>query len=139
MRDWKITLLVSLALVLIVSFSAVAGGLDATVDDLDPPDEYDQLLERYKEMAEIALRYRELYQEAEDDVKRLEGRVESLLQQIERQEELIEMQDELIDDLLSEGDGNFLLAAEYDYYPYKNEHEFKLSARYELPMEIPIF
>jgi len=44
--------------------------------------------------------------------------VESLIQQIERQEELIEMQGELIDAPLTEGDGNFLLAAEYDYYPY---------------------
>ena len=137
MRNWTI-ILVSLALVLIVSFSAVAGGLDdVAVDDLDPPDEYEQLLERYKEMAEIALRYRDLYQEAEQDVIRLEQRAENLILQLERQQDLIEMQDELIDDLISQGDDNFFIVAGLNYLPVRNERQVYVGLQYRL--SIPFF
>ena len=134
---WK-TILISL-LVLLLIIPAPLTAEDFAIEDLDPPDEYEKLLERYKEMAEIALRYRELYQDAEEDNRTLEARAESLMQQIERQEELIETQDELINDLLQEDAGEFALTAEYDYYFNNSTHEFKLGAEYRLPVDIPIF
>jgi len=133
--DWKIILIISLAIILI--FPQVAISNDFDIEDLDPPDDYGELLERYRDMAQIALSYKKLYEEAEQDVIRLEQRVESVMLQLERQQDLIEVQDELINDLLSAGGNNLFITAGFNYLPVRNERQVYVGLQYQIA--VPFF
>lgn len=90
--------------------------------ELDPPAEYDQLLEEYKDMYDIAQKYKKLYEEAERDVteyKKLYNQAETdaeeyrslyksaeennkaLIDSNNRLQDLIDTQKEMIDDILN--------------------------------------
>jgi len=138
MKNLKIILIISFIIALsFAAFPEIAIADDFAIGDLDPPDEYDQLLEKYRDMAEIALGFRELYQEAEADVIKLESRVERLLLQMDRQQDLIELQDELIDDLLTQGSDNFFIIAGISYLPVRNERQVFVGLQYQIP--VPFF
>lgn len=90
--------------------------------ELDPPKEYDQLLEDYRDMYDIAQKYKQLYEEAERDVteyKELYNQAEvdveeyrqlyksaeesnrKLIDSNNRLQDLINTQKDMIDDILN--------------------------------------
>lgn len=90
--------------------------------ELDPPEEYDQLLEDYKDMYDIAQRYKKLYEEAERDVteyknlyqhseadaeeyrslyKSSEENNKALIESNNRLQDLIDTQRDMINDLIN--------------------------------------
>ncbi|SFL93209.1 hypothetical protein [Halanaerobium salsuginis] len=90
--------------------------------ELDPPEEYDQLLEDYRDMYDIAQKYKKLYEEAERDVteyKKLYNQAEAdveeyrqlyksaeennrkLIDSNNRLQDLIDTQKDMIDDILN--------------------------------------
>lgn len=90
--------------------------------ELDPPKDYDQLLEDYKDMYDIAQKYKQLYEEAERDVteyKKLYNQAEddveeyrslyksaeennkALIDSNNRLQDLIDTQKNMIDDILN--------------------------------------
>lgn len=93
--------------------------------ELDAPKEYDQLLEDYKDMYDIAQKYKKLYEEAERDVteyKKLYNQAEAdveeyrqlyksaeennrkLIDSNNRLQDLIDTQKEMIDEILNKKD-----------------------------------
>jgi len=80
-------------LFIVFTFSVGVVATD-TIENLKTPETYEELLEAYRDMAEIAIGYQKLYQEAEADNQ-------SLLKVIENLQGLMKIQQEIIDDLLN--------------------------------------
>ena len=96
--------------------------VNVNAQELDPPEEYDQLLEDYRDMYDIAQKYKQLYEEAERDVteyKKLYNQAEAdveeyrqlyksaeennrkLIDSNNRLQDLIDTQKQMIDDILN--------------------------------------
>jgi phosphoglycolate phosphatase-like HAD superfamily hydrolase len=96
--------------------------VNVNAQELDPPKEYDQLLEDYRDMYDIAQKYKKLYEEAEKDVteyKKLYNQAEAdveeyrqlyksaeennrkLIDSNNRLQDLIDTQKDIIDDILN--------------------------------------
>ena len=73
---------------LIVSFSVIG-----IAEDLIIPDNYSDLVEAYRDMADIAVNYQRLYNEAEADNQ-------ALIEVIKNLQDLMKVQQDIIDDLL---------------------------------------
>ena len=99
--------------------------VNVNAQELDPPKEYDQLLEDYRDMYDIAQKYKKLYEEAEKDVteyKKLYNQAEAdveeyrqlyksaeennrkLIDSNNRLQDLINTQKNMIDDILNKKD-----------------------------------
>ena len=99
--------------------------VNVNAQELDPPKEYDQLLEDYRDMYDIAQKYKKLYEEAEKDVteyKKLYNQAEAdveeyrqlyksaeennrkLIDSNNRLQDLIDTQKNMIDDILNKKD-----------------------------------
>ena len=96
-----IVLVVFLIFVFVFSFTVEA-------QELAIPDDYDTLLARYKDMADIAMQYKGLYEEAESDLLRYKELYEQaemdnrrLLQSNQKLQGLIDTQSEIINELLN--------------------------------------
>lgn len=88
---------------LIVSFSVVG-----VANDLIIPDNYSDLVEAYRDMADIAVNYQRLYNEAEADNQ-------ALLEVIKNLQDLMKVQQDIIDDLLQKD--RFSLFGGFNYVP----------------------
>ena len=88
---------------LIVFFSVVG-----IANDLIIPDNYSDLVEAYRDMADIAVNYQRLYNEAEADNQ-------ALLEVIKNLQDLMKVQQEIIDDLLQKD--RFSLFGGFNYVP----------------------
>lgn len=94
---------------LIVSFSVV-GIASSNIEDLIIPDNYEELVEAYKDMAEIAIGYQKLYNEAERDN-------DILMESIKNLQDLMKVQQDIIDDLLQKN--RFSFFGGINYVPLK--------------------
>jgi len=90
---------------LIISFSVV-GTASSNIKDLIIPDNYSELVEAYKDMAEIAIGYQELYNEAEADNQ-------ALMEVIKNLQSLMKVQQDIIDDLLQKNRFGFFGGINY--------------------------
>ena len=100
-KHFKIFIIVCL----MFSFSVV-GTASSNIDDLIIPDNYEDLVEAYKDMANIAINYQRLYQEAEADN-------EALMEVIKNLQDLMEVQQDIIDDLLQKNRFSILTSINY--------------------------
>jgi predicted nuclease with TOPRIM domain len=109
-------------LVFLIVLSLLFVPIVVNAQELDPPKEYDQLLEDYRDMYDIAQKYKKLYEEAEKDVteyKKLYNQAEAdveeyrqfyesaeennrkLIDSNNRLQDLIDTQKQMIDDILN--------------------------------------
>ena len=109
-------------LVFLIVLSLLFVPIVVNAQELDPPKEYDQLLEDYRDMYDIAQKYKKLYEEAERDVteyKKLYNQAEAdveeyrqlyksaeennrkLIDSNNRLQDLIDTQKDMIDDILN--------------------------------------
>ncbi|TDO92374.1 hypothetical protein DFR79_106187 [Halanaerobium saccharolyticum] len=109
-------------LVFLIVLSLLFVPIVVNAQELDPPKEYDQLLEDYRDMYDIAQKYKKLYEEAEKDVteyKKLYNQAEAdveeyrqfyesaeennrkLIDSNNRLQDLIDTQKDMIDDILN--------------------------------------
>ncbi|TET08472.1 MAG: hypothetical protein E3J83_03235 [Candidatus Atribacteria bacterium] len=96
-------------IVLCIVFSVgVIGVTSPTVENLKIPDNYSDLLVAYKDMADIAIGYQKLYNEAEQDNQ-------ALLEVIENLQSLMKVQQDIINELLKKN--RFGLFAGVNYVP----------------------
>ena len=107
-------------LVFLIVLSLLFVPIVVNAQELDPPKEYDQLLEDYRDMYDIAQKYKKLYEEAEKDVteyKKLYNQAEAdveeyrqfyesaeennrkLIDSNNRLQDLIDTQKQMIDDI----------------------------------------
>lgn len=91
-------------------FSGAVMAQEPSIDNLKIPDDYDALVDRYKEMALIALEYQKLYRETESDN-------EKLLETIENLQKLIKAQEEIIDQLLKQSGADFGVITGINFVP----------------------
>jgi len=84
---------------LIVSFNVV-GIASSNIEDLIIPDSYQELVEAYKDMANIAIGYQRLYNEAEQALAKSEADNQILLEVIKNLQSLMKIQQDIINDLL---------------------------------------
>jgi predicted nuclease with TOPRIM domain len=109
-------------LVFLIVLSLLFVPIVVNAQELDPPKEYDQLLKDYRDMYDIAQKYKQLYEEAERDVteyKKLYNQAEAdveeyrqlyksaeennrkLIDSNNRLQDLIDTQKQMIDDILN--------------------------------------
>jgi predicted nuclease with TOPRIM domain len=109
-------------LVFLIVLSLLFVPIVVNAQELEPPKEYDQLLEDYRDMYDIAQKYKKLYEEAEKDVteyKKLYNQAEAdveeyrqfyksaeesnrkLIDSNNRLQDLIDTQKQMIDDILN--------------------------------------
>jgi len=103
-----------LVVCLIVSFNVV-GIASSNIEDLIIPETYSELVEAYKDMAEIAIGYQRLYNEAEQELAKSEADNQTLLEVIKNLQSLMKIQQDIIDDLLNKS--RFSLLAGVNYVP----------------------
>ena len=83
--------IISVFLILIMfSIGAVATN---TIENLKIPDTYEELIVEYKDMADIAIGYQRLYQEAEADNQ-------ALMETVKNLQSLLKIQQDIINELL---------------------------------------
>lgn len=90
---------------LVVSFSVV-GTASSNIEDLIIPDNYEELVEAYRDMADIAMGYQRLYNEAEADN-------DILMESIKNLQGLLKVQQDIIDDLLNKNRFNMLAGVNF--------------------------
>ena len=90
---------------LMFSFSVV-GTASSNIEDLIIPETYEDLVEAYRDMADIAINYQRLYNEAEADN-------EALMEIIKNLQNLMEVQQDIIDDLLQKNRFGFFGGINY--------------------------
>jgi len=109
-------------LVFLIVLSLLFVPIVVNAQELDPPKEYDQLLEDYRDMYDIAQKYKKLYEEAEKDItkyqklynqaeadveeyrqlyKTAEENNRKLIDSNNRLQDLIDTQKQMIDDILN--------------------------------------
>ncbi len=93
---------VILFLILICSASGLAENL-CTAENIIP-DDYESLLEYYREMSEIAVEYKSLYEEAEKSLSEAQVDIQAMMESNDRLQELIKTQQTIIDQLLKRKD-----------------------------------
>jgi len=86
----KFNVFLIILIVFCFSFGAVATN---TIENLKIPSTYDELLVEYKDMADIAIGYQKLYNEAESDNQ-------ALMEVVKNLQSLLKTQQDIIDELL---------------------------------------
>ena len=96
-----------LILFIVFTFSVGVVATD-TIENLKTPETYEELLEAYQDMAEIAMGYQKLYTESEADNQ-------ALLEVVKNLQSLMKVQQDIIDELLQKN--RFSLFGGVNYVP----------------------
>ena len=88
-------------LTLIMLSIGVFATTELKIEDLIIPSTYNELVEAYKNVANIAINYQQLYNETEQELVEAEKDNETLMQIIENLQGLMKVQQDIIDDLLN--------------------------------------
>ena len=96
-------LFIILTIILFFSIGVIATD---TIENLKTPETYEELLIAYKDMAEIAIGYQKLYNEAEADNQ-------ALLEVVKNLQDLMKVQQDIIDELLRKNRFGFFGGIDY--------------------------
>lgn len=107
-------------LALVILSVGVFATTDLKIEDLIIPDTYNELVEAYKDIADIAVGYQRLYSEAEQALTESEADNQALMKVIKNLQGLIKTQQDIIDKLLNKNRINILVGA--NYVPLKPDH-----------------
>ena len=102
-------------LALIVLSIGVFATTDLKIEELFIPSTYNELVEAYKSIANIAINYQRLYNEAEDALAESEVDNQSLLEIIKNLQLLIDTQQDIINKLLNKN--RFSISTGISYTP----------------------
>lgn len=98
---------------LIILSLGVFATTDLKIEDLIIPDTYDELVEAYKNVADIAIGYQRLYNETEQALAESEADNQALMEVIKNLQDLIETQQDIINKLLDKDRINILTGVTY--------------------------
>lgn len=100
-------------LALVILSVGVFATTDLKIEDLIIPDTYNELVEAYKDIADIAVGYQRLYSEAEQALTESEADNQALMEVIKNLQGLIKTQQDIIDKLLNKNRINILTGVTY--------------------------